>query len=51
MDLGKFTPYNKQIYLITSHTWVLEAIFDGGIHIINSGMAANSWKRYVRFSQ
>ena len=38
MELGTFTPYYNQIYLITSHTWVLEAIFDGGIHIINSGV-------------
>ena len=37
MELGTFTPYYNQIYLIASHTWVLEAIFDGGIHIINSG--------------
>ena len=38
MELGTFTPYYNQLYLITSHTWVLEAIFDGGIHVINSGV-------------
>ena len=34
MELGTFTPYYNQIHLITLHTGVLEAIFDGGIHII-----------------